>query len=169
MQIMWQVGGVLATVALCGCSGITGGRVPSTFSTTPVSKASEATGQDRKAKKRTSREAMLSQGASRQARGSLHASPQQPGDPLLSIPSIGLLPSPGAPPAPPPFPSAADIRSGTTRSTLLKTYGGPTLRLAQVQEGALLEKYVYVRPDHSAATFAQIRDGRVTSAATVPQ
>jgi len=68
------------------------------------------------------------------------------------------------PPLLPPFPTEHNIRVGTPRAHLVRSYGKPDLSARTVQQERLVETYVYEQKDR--ATFVQIQDGKVISAYT---
>jgi hypothetical protein len=67
------------------------------------------------------------------------------------------------------FPQARDIPSGMPRAEVEKNYGRPTLSTIQTRSGRLLQKYVYLSKDKSAATMAVLEDGRVVNSLNMPQ
>lgn len=64
------------------------------------------------------------------------------------------------------FPTAADLPIGLEKSKLQASFGKPTMRTTVVEQGRLLETFVYLQSDPDTATFVLLRNGRVVSANT---
>ena len=65
-----------------------------------------------------------------------------------------------------PFPSPEQVRPGVDVSTLKERFGDPTLAATMVNDGHLLETYVYTQ--NRSETVIRLGDGRVTSSYSLP-
>jgi hypothetical protein len=99
---------------------------------------------------------------SRATVASSEASPSGP-----SAQPVATAPAPVSPPKPPRrFPQAADVQMGTDKAAIQGVFGPPTMRTVAVDEGRLLETWVYMQTDLNLATFVMLRNGRVISSTT---
>lgn len=66
-----------------------------------------------------------------------------------------------------PFPTPGDLPAGTTRAQVLARYGEPIARVSGVEDGRLIERFYFLRPDRVQITVALLRSGVVASAESV--
>ena len=66
-----------------------------------------------------------------------------------------------------PFPSPIDLPAGTTRAQVIAKYGQPIARVSGVEDGRLIERFYFLRPDRTRITIALLRSGIVASADSV--
>ncbi len=83
-------------------------------------------------------------------------------EPPLPLPAAPGVKRP-EPVLPPPFPTANDIQVGLDRTTLLTTFGPPTLKTTTMDRQRLSEAFVYLSRNRNTATFVLLREGRVVS------
>jgi hypothetical protein len=65
-----------------------------------------------------------------------------------------------------PFPTANQIPAGMSRDELETVFKAPSIKMVKVDQGRLVETYVYLRGDNDTTTFARLQNGRVVSAQT---
>jgi hypothetical protein len=63
-------------------------------------------------------------------------------------------------------PDSEKMEIGTTRSELRKRYGKPAVAVESVDNGCLVERYYYLKPDHENLVIAVLSDGKLVSAQT---
>lgn len=66
-----------------------------------------------------------------------------------------------------PFPTTADLSAGLGRESILEVYGPPSLKFSSVDHGRFMERYVYVRPDRGAVTYAYLVNAELITSDTV--
>jgi len=66
--------------------------------------------------------------------------------------------------APTGVPDPEKMAIGTTSSELRKRFGVPSLAVESVDDGSLLERYYYVKPDRAHLVVATLRNGTLVSA-----
>ncbi len=65
------------------------------------------------------------------------------------------------------FPTTADLSAGLGRESILEVYGPPSLKFSSVDRGRFMERYVYVRPDRGAITYAYLVNAELVTSDTV--
>jgi hypothetical protein len=84
----------------------------------------------------------------------------------IEPPAAVVEPTPKPVPATAPtgVPDPDKIAIGTTSSELRKRFGVPSLALESVDDGSLVERYYYVKPDRANLVVATLRNGSLVSA-----
>ena len=62
------------------------------------------------------------------------------------------------------FPTPKNLQVGASSAEIRAAYGEPTMHIAGIRNGRILERYYYVNKDHSQLTVATIENGVVKSA-----
>jgi hypothetical protein len=61
----------------------------------------------------------------------------------------------------------SELKEGLNRTDVVRMFGGPDLKTANLNKGALLEKYIYVQKAEGRSIVATLKDGEVQNVWTL--